>query len=206
MELAWNQHGESPYENGVDRGVLFPLAGIGVAWTGLVSVERTPLGGDREPLYFDGVKYYDFVAAREFQATVNAFAMPREFGVCIGQKDVIPGFTLTRQRREKFGFSYRTLVNGGEAYKIHMIYNATASPTKRGYVTLSRDSTSLEALSWQIDAVPEPSSTFKPAAHFYVDSRKAEASALAALEDLLYGTSDDDPTLPSLETLIDLFN
>lgn len=202
--LVWDQITDRRYENGIDRGVLYPSSGLGVVWNGLTSVDESFVGGEHTPLHFDGIKYLDIVAAKDFQATVKAFSAPSEFAPCVGELSPKPGFILTRQARERFNFSYRSMVSG-DGYKIHIVYNALATQTSRGYSSIS-DSVSPTQFEWKVDAVPPVTGTHRPSAHFVVDSTNTDPIALALLETYLYGTTLTDAYLPSAEDLIALFN
>jgi hypothetical protein len=201
-QLQWHQGSQIRYESGVDRGVLYPQSGPGVAWNGLVSVNESVDGNDTTAFHFDGVKYLDTVSPSAYRATVNAFSAPREFGECIGERSVIPGFVITRQRRVRFGFSYRTLIGTGLGYKLHLVYNASATPESRSYATMN-ESASAETRSWRFDAVPELSSTHRPSAHFVIDSTKTNPAALANVESILYGSATRSPRLLNSSELID---
>jgi len=191
------------YEAGVDHGVLYPPTGPGVPWNGLVTVEESHTGGDMEAYYFDGIKYLEKQNPKNYQATITAFSAPKEFAQCMGQLPVIPGFILTRQPRKQFGFSYRTLIEDCDEYKIHIVYNATATPESRGYATID-GSAFATSFSWKVDAVPPKTKGFRPSAHFTLDSTKTDLFTLRAIEDILYGTATSDPRLPSVEELVDI--
>lgn len=204
--LNWNQTGDRLYESGVDRGVLYPRQVSGVPWNGLVSVNESFIGGETQPFYFDGLKYLDFVAAEDFQATIEAFSAPDEFAGCDGTKVLSPGLIATQQPRYPFGFSYRTLlgndISGTDyGYKLHLVYNATATPAGINNVTQS-DGSTVSTRSWTINTVPPSADTYKPTAHFVIDSTKVAVNKMLALENLLYGTPSSDPTLPTQATVI----
>lgn len=200
--LVWDQIDERRYESGVDRGVLYPEAAVGVVWNGLLSVQEAFVGGDRESLYFDGVKYFDYVSGKFYKASVEAFSSPPEFASCLGLKSPRAGFYLTNQPRERFGFSYRTQISD-EGYKVHLVYNVLATPVKKSHSTISA-TPSPNTLAWQFDAVPPESNSYRPSAHFILDSTVVHPSRLELLETTLYGTNDVDPMLPSQMDLIGL--
>lgn len=199
--LIWNQMSQRRHEAGVDHGVLYPLSGPGVVWNGLIAVEESFAGGETSSYYFDGIKYLDLASPKNFQAAITAFSAPAAFASAIGDRSIIPGFILTRQPRVRFGLSYRTLIGDG-GYKLHLVYNALASATQRGYASIA-DAISATTLSWQIDATPPRSNTYRPSAHFVLDSTKVSPDAMRAIEDVLYGTLTRTPRLPSVDELID---
>lgn len=199
--LQWDQVGERKFEVGVDRGVLYPPSGGGVAWNGLISVEENPVGGELNSYYFDGVKYLDDVSAEDFQATITAFTYPDEFDECNGFYEVQDGMFATQQPRLPFNLCYRTRLGDDvdgykHGYKLHLVYNAMAAPSGRVYSTMTQTIDPLNFV-WVISATPPLSSTFKPTAHLEINSNKVSAEGLATLEDVLYGTDDVDPTFPT---------
>jgi len=199
--LVWGD-AQRKYEAGVDRGVFYPENSPGVVWNGLVSVDEAVDGGELNSYYFDGVKYIDLVSSKTYQATLTAFWAPEGFSANLGDLAVVPGFVLTRQRRGRFGLAYRTMVNETD-YKIHLVYNAIASFSRRGYSSLT-DTVTANPLEWTINAVPPRSATHRPSSHYIFDSTKMDRDALDVLEDILYGTDLLEPRMPSLEEILDL--
>jgi hypothetical protein len=207
--LEWNPVGERRFETGVSHGVLFPRTGPGVAWNGLISVSETIAGGEVQSLYFDGVKYLDIIANEDFQATLEAYSSPREFAACDGSKSLSPGLFATQQPRKTFGLSYRTLVGNDlegidYGYKLHIVYNCVASPAGRTNKTVSGSVPDPAARSWTINAVPPEASTYKPTAHFVIDSTLVNRFMLEDLESYLYGREGQEPQLPSQSEVINM--
>lgn len=200
--LTWSNK-RPPFEIGIDRGVLYPEEGPGVAWNGLLSVDDSYVGGEIEPLYVDGVLYHNLPSGRNYQANLVAYSAPDEFGPCMGEIEAAEGVILTRQPRQRFGLSYRTLVGDGLGYKIHLVYNALATPDSRSHVSLN-GSPSPDNLSWVIDAVPVESNEYapRPTAHYILDSTEIGKDQLAAVEGLLYGTVFGRPRLPPIRQII----
>lgn len=201
--VVWDQLDQKRYEYGVDRGVFYDSAGFGVVWNGLLSVDESAVGGANDTYHFDGIKYLDVVSPRNYQALLSAYGTPLQFDAVVGEHSIVPGFILTRQTRERFGLSYRTLIGGTPGYKIHIVYNILASPTKRGSSTM-KNSGNAEKLSWKISAVPPVSKTHRPTAHFILDSLQTPPEALSTVEDILYGTDTTPPRIPTPDELKDL--
>lgn len=201
--LVWGLEEQRRYEAGVDRGVLYPPDAPGVVWNGLVSVDETFTGGEVQSLHYDGIKYLDYVSPKNYQATLTAFRAPEEFEQFVGRRPLVPGLIFTRQPRQRFGLSYRTLLEDNLGYRLHLVYNALASPSSRGYRSLSPNQQA-DTVSWKIDAVPPRSNTHKPSAHYIFDSTKSDPIALGIIESYLYGTDNTDPRLPDFEELIDI--
>ena len=214
--LIWDNTGERFYETGVKRGVLYPQSSVdptdpyplGVVWNGLTSVQESPSGADANAIYADDIKYLELRGAEEFGATIEAYTYPDEFAICDGSAEVASGVMIGQQTRRRFGFSYRTVLGNDTetdnyAYKLHLIYNAMASPSERQYQTVN-DSPEAITFSWEVTTTPIAVDGYKPTASLTIDSSKADAAKLEELEDILYGTANSDPRLPLPGEVIDL--
>lgn len=203
--LTWDDTGKKIYETGTKRGVLYVIDdegnyGEGVAWNGLTAVTESNSGAEETALWADDIKYASLRSAEEFGATIEAYQCPPEFYACDGTAEVTTGVTINQQGRKAFGFSYTTTVGNdtkGNDYgeKIHLIYNATASPTERSYQTIN-DSPDAITLSWEIKTTPENLTGFKATAHIIIDTTKVNADKLAAFKAILYGSADANSRLP----------
>lgn len=210
-KLVWDQDGQKLYETGVDRGVLYPFDegqyGMGVAWNGLINVNESPSGAEPTALWADNRKYLELMSAEEFGFTIEAYMSPEEFDACDGSLEIAPGVYAGQQNRKTFGFSYRTLIgNDAEGtdygYKIHIVYGAKAKPSSRDNATVN-DSPEAMTLSWECSTTPIDVPGGKPTSHLVIDSTKASADKMAALEELLYGGTAD-AKLPTIEEVIEL--
>ena len=203
-KLKWDQIGEKTYETGVKQGVLYPMANglypTGVAWNGLTAVTESPSGAEATPLYADDIKYLNLISAEQFGATVEAYTYPDDFGACDGSAALATGVAIGQQSRKTFGLCYRTTF-GNDAdgadygYKLHLIYGAMAAPSEKGYATIN-DSPEAITFSWAITTTPVAVTGFKPTASITIDSTKADATKLAALEAILYGTDAGEGGTP----------
>ncbi len=199
--LTWGSIGERFFEIGIDRGVLYPKVGPGVPWNGLVSVQEKSSGGSPKPYYYDGYKYLNTIAMEEFMATIEAFSSPVEFDRCDGVFSINNGLFATSQPREQFGFAYRTRVGNDVdgtdlGYKIHLIYDALASPSGNNRSSISSGNAP-STISWDVTTSAPFVNGFKPTAHLVIDSRYTPELLLVALEQILYGDDIHDPSLPS---------
>jgi hypothetical protein len=206
--LTWGVVGQRFYEVGVDRGVLF-VDDVGYPWNGLVSVEEAPSGGDAKAYYLDGVKYLQLSAREEFEATISAFYSPLAFDECDGLGAIQPGLLVAQQRRKSFGFSYRTNVandvDGTDyGYKLHIVYDALATPTQRNNASMKED-VDPQLLSWELTTKTRTIPGMMHSSHFVIDTTLADAGAVADIEDILYGTVGDPPTLPTPTEVIAVF-
>lgn len=203
--LEWDKTGEHLYETGIDRGVLYVQESgtypTGVAWNGLISVSESPSGAEANAVYADNIKYLSLMSAEEFGATIEAYTYPDEFMECDGSATLVEGVTVGQQSRKTFGMCYRTKLGNDvdldeHGYKIHIIYGATASPSEKGYQTIS-DSPEAITFSWEVSTVPVNVTGMKPTASLVIDSTKADPTKLEALEKILYGSEEGDgPRLP----------
>jgi len=211
--LSWDGVGQKEYETGVDHGVLYMPneAGVyndGVAWNGLVTVTETPSGAEANPQYADNIKYLNLYSAEEFGATIEAFTYPDEFAEYDGLSVPSAGVTIGQQGRKTFGFSYRTKIGDDTdqeaGYKLHLVYGATASPSEKAYTTVN-DSPEAITFSWEVTTTPVPVTGLKPTSIMTIDSTAVDATALETLEDFLYGTVGTDPSLPTPDAVIAIF-
>jgi hypothetical protein len=213
-QLVWDAVGDRRFETGVDRGVLYipNTAGAydsGFAWNGLSKVSEKPTGAASNKQYADNQVYLNLVSTEQFEADLEAFTYPDEFGQCDGTAEPEPGVAIGQQTRKSFGLSYRTKVgndlNADLGYKIHLVYGATAAPSAKDFNTVN-DNPAAIAFSWSISTTPVQVTGYKPAATITIDSTKVSASALASLEQTLYGTVGVDPALPTPDAVLAMFS
>jgi hypothetical protein len=212
--VAWDEVGKRIFETGVDHGVLYLINNIGeyntgFAWNGLTTVTESPSGAEPQPQYADNIKYVVLTSYEEFGGTIEAFTYPDEFSACDGTAQPQTGVSIGQQARKSFGFSYRTLVGNDiegidYGYKLHLVYGASASPSEKAYGTVN-DSPEAVPFSWDFWTTPIPVEGFKPTSYICIESTKVDATALAQLEDLLYGTVGIDPELPLPDSVLALF-
>jgi len=212
--LTWGQHSSRIFEAGIDRGVFYPQSGPGIAWNGLVSVKESVDDATQTLTYFDGDAVWNQITLGTFQATLSAITYPIEFEPYDGYSSHL----AFGQPRKTFGFCYRTLVGDAvdglsKGYKLHLVYNALASPSEVHHVSITGDTT-ISAFGWDISTVPVnvdgvmplDGGGVRPSAHIVIDSTVVNAGVMAAVEDLLYGNSEGgQPVMPTPRQLLDLF-
>ena len=206
--LIWDKTGERFYETGVSHGVLYRQKNdgtydAGVAWNGLTGVTESPDGAEPNDLYADNIKYASIRSAETFGATIEAYTYPEEFAECDGSASLATGVYIGQQARRPFAFSYQTEVGNDtqtesdDGYKLHIVYNASASPSEKSYETIN-DSPDAITLSWEITTTPIPVTGYKPTSTVIIDSTKLSEQGLRnlkRLEDKLYGNDTQQPTL-----------
>lgn len=213
-KLTWDQTGSKFYETGVKNGVLYVQDAngaypAGVAWNGLISVTESPSGAEPTPLYADDSKYLNLISAEQFGATIEAYTYPDEFAVCDGSAALAEGVYIGQQTRSPFGLSYKTTLGNdtnGDAYgyKLHLIYGALAAPSEKAYQTIN-DSPEAITFSWEVATTAVAVTGKKPTASVVIDSTQADATKLAALEEILYGDTDTAARLPLPDEIATLF-
>lgn len=213
-ELSWDDVGEHFFETGVDHGVLYipnedGEYDNGVAWNGLVSVTESPSGAESNPQYADNIQYLNLISAEKFGATLEAFTYPDEFQQFDGGAEPTPGVIVGQQTRKPFGLAYRSrigndLESDDYGYKLHLVYGAQAAPSEKAYTTIN-DSPEAITFSWEISTTPVSVTGYRPAASLVIDSTKVDATALAALEEILFGSVGSDPALPTPDEVIAIF-
>lgn len=204
-KLKWDQTGEKLYETGVSNGVLYiqdaqGAYSKGVAWNGLTAVTESPSGAEPTALFADNIKYLNLMSNEEFAATVEAYMYPDEFMECDGSKEVAKGVYAGQQARKTFGMCYKTILGNdakGEeyGYKLHFIYGALAAPSEKAYATVN-DSPEAITFSWELSTTPVEVPNGKPTACITIDSTKCDPTKLSALEDIIYGSAEQEARLP----------
>lgn len=224
-KLKWHQTGDRRMEAGVKDVILFPKTSsgydTGVAWNGVTAINENPSGADETELYADNEKYASMRSAEKFGFTIEAYTYPDEWMECDGSKAPAnaAGVYFGQQGRKAFGLAYRTEIGSAEnpgmdaGYKLHLIYNSTASPSSRSYTTINDNPDAL-SFSWEASSTPEPVTTtgFKGVCEITIDSTKVDETKLTAFINTLYGTDGatsseegTDSTLPLPDAVINAF-
>ena len=208
-KLLWDQTGERRYETGCDRGVLYTGKNTAAndpraydnaeAWNGLTSVTDKPSGAEATKIYADNILYGSMRAAEDFGGSIEAYTYPDGFAACNGEASPtgMKGLRVGQQKRQSFGFSYRSDVGDDtdpsidteNDYILHLWWNCTASPSERQYQTINESPEAI-TMSWEIETIPEKINGMKPSAWMTIDTTKCtptELENLQVLEDILYG-------------------
>ena len=212
--ITWDNVGQRLFETGVKNCVLYVQEagkyGNGVAWNGITAVTESPEGAEATALYADDIKYLNLISAEELKATIEAYMYPEEFEKCDGSANLATGVSIGQQKRSAFGLCYKTVLgndtDGNDyGYKLHILYGATAAPSEKAYATIN-DSPEAITFSWELTTTPVAVTGHKPTSLITIDSTKvADPAKLEALEDVLYGTDEKEPTLPSPDEIAAIF-
>lgn len=213
--MKWDQAGARLYETGTSKGALFVQNndgeyGAGVPWNGLSSVKKSNDGAEENPIYADNIKYLSLMSAENLKGSIDAYTYPEEFEACDGSAVVNPGVFVGQQTRVPFGLAYTTIVGNdtqlnsyGE--KLHLIYNAKVSPSERAYETVNADPNAI-LFSWEYNTTPVDLSDvgLDASAGITISKNEVGADIYQQLLDMVYGTEDQEPTLPSIAEVITL--
>lgn len=208
--IEWNKSGTKHFEAGIDRGVLYPSSGPGVAWSGLISVDHSVTGGTIATDYIDGVPYFNDYQNTNFGGSIKAFTYPDEFELSDGSYSDGSGMTLEMQDRLPFSLSYRTRLGNdtrgiANNYRIHLVYNATVAPSSISNTTQQQVTTPVN-FSWNFTTLPLLIPGRLPTGKISFDRNKSDPEKFEWLEHVLYGTRFAKPKLPSIEELLVIFH
>lgn len=220
--IKWDEVGQRFYETGVDHVTLYVQRkqnngtyayANGVPFNGVSSIEDNPSGAESTAIYADNIKYLDLTSKEDYGLNITSYTSPDEFDECDGTKSVAYGLKVKQQTRSRFGLVWRTNIGNDTegndyGYRIHIAYNLKAAPSTRTHSTIN-DSPEAQELSWEctttdvvLDDIRDVNGNpLKGAAKFEIDTNDLSSDALAALEDLLFGSETSEATLPSPQDL-----
>lgn len=213
--VKWDQISEKYFEGGCSKGMCYNYNSdtdaydYGEAWNGISGFTDNPSGADEQASYADNIKYISMRGAENYGFTIKCFTYPDNFKQCLGKSTVAKGITISQQARTSFGFAVTTQVgndtkgtDAGET--IHLIWNATTSPSSKDYSSLN-ESPSPSELSFEATANPIAVGTdYKPTCNMEICTVGMNSTELAKVEELkrmLYGA---DYVAGADETYFDL--
>lgn len=210
--LVWDVTGTREFESGVSQVALFPMKNDGtydkgVAWSGVTGIDESPSGADATDLYADDIKYATLRSAEKFDFTISAYNYPDEWAECDGSAEPTPGVFLGQQNRKAFGLVYKTKIGDDthpgmdKGYKLHIIYNSTASPSSRSYATINENPDAI-TFSWSASSTPTNVTGFKAVSTIVIDSTKVDSTKLDTILKKVYGDTAADAELPNPDTII----
>lgn len=187
--ITWGESESGAYSSGLDRGVLFPGNGISVPWMGLVSVSERYEGSTPEAVYVDGRKVIHTPHAPEFAANLTAYTYPEEFDRFLGYDEIYKGIMSGEQVIDDvFHVSYRTMIDGGPHYQLHVLFNLTAIADDLERMSHAEEIDPLE-FSWDLQSTPQEFATGFYLSHLIIDTRKTTPDILKNIEDRIYGNA-----------------
>ena len=211
--LIWDADNEKSFEYGVSRGVLYvkmdardEAAGTdyypGVVWNGLTNISIEHDGFDSTRLDSSGFVYDILRSPETLSGSIEAYTYPEDFNECDGTKHFTNGGMVGQQEHVPFGLCYRTELAYG-AYLIHVIYDCTAILGESDDETVN-DTIEAKLFHWDFDTFPYQMDGYSPFSEMLFDSRNIPTDKMVLLENCLYGSGSNDPTLPTPENLLSL--
>ena len=194
-KLTWDAAADRLYETGISNMTLYPISSgaypVGYAFNGVTAFTESPSGAEASPVYADNIKYLNLMSVEEFGATLEAIQWPKEFNQCLGIATPFPGVTVGQQAHKTFGLAYKTIIGSNEDgndhdYIIHLVYGCFAAPTEKAYATINESPENM-TFSWTLTTTPVPVTGYKDIAHLEITASKANATKLAAFEEILWG-------------------
>lgn len=219
MRAKWDELSKKYFEGGCSNAMCYNFNpstkkyDYGEAWNGVTNFTDNPSGADEQASYADNIKYISIRGVENYGFSVGCYTYPDNFKKCLGKKTITKGVTVSQQEREPFGFAVTTKVGNdvsgidfGET--IHLVWNATASPTSKDYSTLNESSSPTE-ISIECSANPvEVNDQIKPTCNMEICCVGMDSETLQVvreLKDILYGTDTTDPRLPMPSEIISMF-
>lgn len=225
MELKWDQISDKRIHSGVSKCVLFPCIvspatneytyDAGVAWSGITGIDVNNDGGDYNANYADNIDFFGLRGKERKQLDISAFTYPDEFGPCIGEREPVPGLKLNQQIHKMFGLCWRSEIHSAtddtdNDYVLHFAYGCTANSPD---VENSTEEDDIEPYEFEFEAETTPvevvgpnNRKYRSVSYLTVDSSKCNATKLAELERMIYGTADTASMLPLPTAIITLLN
>jgi hypothetical protein len=202
--LSWDLR---TYEAGIDEVVLYGTDRLGTAWSGVTGIKEV-FDEKVDPIFLDGVKVFDRPGFSGFKAVLSAFTYPDEFLEYEGIEEIRAGVAVDSQPTDNFHLSYKTRIANDtdgmkHGYKIHILYNLTAKIIARSNTTITTSTKPLE-FQWDLSAVPDLASHFRPTAHVIIDSRYLRADLLHNIETVIYGSDGRQAYLPKLDDALSM--
>jgi hypothetical protein len=211
-KMQWDVDGTREFESGVSQVALFPMTDgaydTGVPWSGVTGITENPSGADTTDLWADNIKYASLQSAERFAFGIEAYDYPDEWAECDGSKEVAPGVFIGQQTRKSFGLVYRTEIGDDahpgldKGYKLHIIYNSTATPSGRNYATINENPDAI-SMSWDANSTPAKTDIkiddkeVKACSTIVIDSTKVAKEKMTTLVNMIYGGENTQPTMPT---------
>jgi len=216
-KIVFDADGQRFFEAGIRNCVLYKKAENkwtnGVAWNGISNITESPDGAEANDIYADDIKYASMRSAETYGGSIEAYMYPPEFEECDGAYTSAKGVYIGQQIRKPFSLCYRTMIGSDELgvnddeYKLHLVYNATVSPSEKSHDTIN-DSPDAGTMNWDFDTTPVSCTGHKSTSKITIDTTKLSEkgkTALATLLEKLYGTESTEPELPLPDEIMEMF-
>lgn len=201
-KLIWDAVGTHLYETGINQCALYvgdskskDGYAPGVAWSGITSVSESPEGAEANAFYADNIKYLNLISAEDLNGSIGCYTYPTDWQKCDGSTEIAAGIYLHQQTRKPFCLAYESIIGNdvdGDTFgkKLHVIYNALASPSESEYSTVN-DSPEPNELSYDITTTPVPVKNAKPTSRITIESPALDdPDDFKVIEAILFGCDD----------------
>lgn len=173
------------YYHGVSRGMYYPRNGTGEAWPGISAIDSEETERSQKIIFVDGEGQVLSFTETDFEAVISCYTFPDEVDESI------------------FDFAYR-VERGDTGYELHLVYGCTASLDSQDWYTIEDDP---DAAQFTVSISTMPPNSSVPGltlrSHLIIRSTDLYENALSGLEDILYGTDDEEPRMPSQDELVE---
>ena len=207
--LIWDHPKDKIYQSGISNTVLFANNVPGVAWNGVISITDDKTNNQIQESHIDGYNYLNTISGSMYRCNISCYDYPE---ILNNNRELILGGSFTidvpNQNYSLFGLAYKTnignqLEQDDYGYKIHIIYNLILTPGNITNVTITNTKTPV-IFNFKGLASPVILDGINHTAHFVFDSTKNNRFVMAYIENLIYGTENQDPYLPDINILIEL--
>lgn len=172
--------------SGVDRCVVYFQDETQV-WPGVVTVEDEYEILENTVVYVDGLKRRTSVQGSDYSAKISSYTFP------------------DKVLDDPFGMCFRVFTKEDHSeYELHLVYNCYATLESIQQQTLTNE-VNIPGFSIDISTKPVNTITFEnPLSHLIIRTKGLWTHAVEHIEDILYGTSTEQPRLPSIDEIIDI--
>lgn len=183
----------NPYYSGLSQGVLY-FGNTGVPWNGLIAVSSQPEGEVSTDFYYDGKRTRIEYTQGGYKGSAQVFTYP----------DI-----LDSKPNDYYGLCY--LVDQDDEWELHLIYDILLTPQDLTYASMTNRATP-GTFNFSFEGVDTSIPYSRSASRLVISSKAVRKgygdnmeSLIKDVTDILYGTSNTNPRLPSPADLIALF-
>ena len=178
---------EKSVGSGLDRCVVYTYNDY-EPWFGIVSIDAGYVDGGTTMVYVDGEGNRAQTTLTGFESNVVCYNYPESL------------------EDQEFGMCYRVYTNQMHTeYELHLVYKCKARLDTLSFVTLTRDP-NIQHFSFDISTTPKyiPIKGYQPGSHLIIRTDKLWEEAIFEIESKLYGSEEEDPTLPPIDEVVEI--
>lgn len=204
-QLEWDTTDSRQYDVGVDHVVLY-TAGLlqagryGVPWNGVTAITISPSITTTRVAYMDREKIVNLIKTEECAGSIEAYYSPEQFDYSDGSA-FKGGINVRQQKKEPFHLAFRSKTDRGN--KLHIIYNAKATPAEKSYSTYHDPE--VDTLAWEFSTQSIDLFKHSPTALLTIDLSRSAPGPTQEVLDILYGAVDGYPRCPLPDEILTIF-